>query len=206
MTEKELTEKDTERRAVTPKSQWKDVNVNLTYIKNAQVQIGRFKIPFGLDELTGVTQNDFVYRSLGANYLAPARDIGGMVHGRFFKRGLNYWVGVFEHDGDNARSKKIQGGDETFAARVTGDAVPAAVNPRRRSRALELGTAYHDERAVRRFVPSERAARPHDDDAGHLLRAGLRQRTPAPLGSRRRLDVRARHRPARNTPSSATAG
>ena len=64
---------------VTPKSQWKDVNVNLTYMKNAQVQVGKFKVPFGLDQLTGVTHNDFVYRSLGANYLAPARDIG--VHG-----------------------------------------------------------------------------------------------------------------------------
>jgi hypothetical protein len=30
------------------------------------VQVGRFKIPFGLDQLTGVSHNDFVYRSLGA--------------------------------------------------------------------------------------------------------------------------------------------
>ena len=69
-TESELTEKDIEA-GITPKSRWKDVNVNLTYVKNAQVQIGKFKVPFGLDELTGVTHNDFVYRSLGANYLAP---------------------------------------------------------------------------------------------------------------------------------------
>ena len=118
-TEKELTEKDI-LLGITPSSHWKDVNVNLTFIKNAQIQIGKFKVPFGLDELTGVTHNDFVYRSLGASYLAPARDIGGMVHGRFFKRGLNYWVGVFQHDGDNARSKKIEGGGRTLAARVTG--------------------------------------------------------------------------------------
>jgi phosphate-selective porin OprO/OprP len=119
LTEKELTDKDI-LAGVTPASHWKDVNVNLTFVKNAQVQIGKFKVPFGLDQLTGVTHNDFIYRSLGANYLAPARDIGAMVHGRFFKRGLNYWAGVFQHDGDNARSKKIQGGDNTFAARVTG--------------------------------------------------------------------------------------
>ncbi len=30
-----------------------------------------------------------------------------MVHGRFFNRGLNYWVGGFQHDGDNSRSRKI---------------------------------------------------------------------------------------------------
>lgn len=120
-TEKELTDKDI-AIGITPKSQWKDVNVNLRYVKGAQVQIGKFKVPFGLDELTGVTHNDYVYRSLGANYLDPGRDIGAMVHGQFFKKGLSYAVGVFDHDGDNARSKKIQGGGHTFAARMT--AVP----------------------------------------------------------------------------------
>ncbi len=119
LTENELTEKDI-ARGYTRQPQWKDVNVNLDYINNAQIQVGKFKIPFGLDTTTGVSHNDFIFRSLGAIYLTPSRDIGGMVHGRFFKRGLNYWTGVFQHDGDNARSKKIQGGDETFAARVTG--------------------------------------------------------------------------------------
>ena len=120
----------------------KDVNVNVTYLKNAQVKLGKFKIPFGLDEMTGVTQNDYIYRSLGANYLAPARDIGGMVHGRFFKRGVNYWAGFFRHDGDNARSKKILGGDRTFAARLT--ARPFRRLARPAIGAIELGTAYAD--------------------------------------------------------------
>jgi phosphate-selective porin len=139
LTEKELTEKDI-ALGITPSSRWKDVNVNLTFVKNAQIQIGKFKIPFGLDELTGVTHNDFVYRSLGASYLAPARDIGGMVHGRFFKRGLNYWAGVFEHDGDNARSKKIQGGDLTAAGRIT--ATPFRPLTKSPIGAMEIGTAY----------------------------------------------------------------
>src|SRR2546428_4168975 len=117
--ERELTEKELDA-GKTPKSPWEDVNVNPTFVKNAQVQLGKFKIPFGLDELTGVTHNDFVYRSLGANYLAPARDIGVMVHGRFWKKGLSYAAGVFQHDGDNARSKKIEGGNETLGARITG--------------------------------------------------------------------------------------
>ena len=136
LTEKELTEKEL-LSGVQQGSPWKDVNVNLTFIKNAQVQIGKFKIPFGLDQLTGVTHNDFIYRSLGASYLASARDIGVMAHGRFFKRGLSYWAGVFQHDGDNARSKKIQGGDETVAGRISGA-------PFRRFgvKGLELGTAF----------------------------------------------------------------
>jgi len=117
--ERELTEKEVDV-GKTPKSPWKDVDINVDYIKNAQIQVGKFKIPFGLDQLTGVTHGDFVYRSLGANYLAPARDVGAMVHGRFFKHRLNYSSGVFRHDGDNAHSGKIQGGDTTFAARLTG--------------------------------------------------------------------------------------
>jgi phosphate-selective porin OprO and OprP len=139
LTENELTEKDV-LLGLTPSSQWKDVNVNLTYAKDAQVQIGRFKIPFGLDQLTGVTHNDFVYRSMGASYLAPARDTGVMVHGRFFKRGLNYWAGVFAHDGDNARSKKIEGGDRTVAGRLTG--APFRKLAPRLLGAIQLGTAY----------------------------------------------------------------
>jgi len=139
LTEKELTDKDI-LAGVTPASHWKDVNVNLTFVKNAQVQVGKFKVPFGLDQLTGVTHNDFIYRSLGANYLAPARDIGAMVHGRFFKRGLNYWTGVFQHDGDNARSKKIQGGDQTFAARVTG--MPFRKIASGSIAAIEIGSSF----------------------------------------------------------------
>jgi phosphate-selective porin OprO/OprP len=139
LTEQELTDKEL-LAGYESKSLWKDVDVNISYIDNAQVQVGKFKIPFGLDELTGDSHNDFASRSLGANYLAPSRDIGVMVHGRFFKRGLNYWTGVFRHDGDNARSKKIVGGDETYAGRVTGTPFrrlsPAAFG------GFEIGTAY----------------------------------------------------------------
>jgi len=136
--ERELTEKELDA-GKTPKSPWKDVYVDLDFVKNAQVKLGKFKIPFGLDELTGVTHNDFVYRSLGANYLAPARDIGGMVHGSFLKHGLQYWTGVFAHDGDNARSSKIAGGDETFAARVTGTPFRALME---RLGEIEIGSAF----------------------------------------------------------------
>ncbi len=118
LTEQELTDKDI-LRGFMPESQWKDVNVNVKYMKKAQIQVGKFKLPFGLDELTSIAQNDFVYRSLGALYLAPGRDIGGMVHGSFFKRGLTYAAGVFQHDGDHASSKKVQGADQTVATRVT---------------------------------------------------------------------------------------
>jgi phosphate-selective porin OprO/OprP len=118
LTEHELSDKDL-LLGYTPRPQWKDVNVNVKYLKKSQIQLGRFKVPFGLDELTSASQNDFVHRSLGATYLDPGRDVGAMVHGSFFKRGLTYAAGVFQHDGDNARSKKVQGGDRTVATRLT---------------------------------------------------------------------------------------
>jgi phosphate-selective porin len=109
------------------KSQWKDVYVELNASDAFQARGGKFKVPYGLDQTSGETNLDFVYRSLGGDYLSPGRDIGGMVHGRFFKRGLNYWAGGFEHDGDNSRSTKTSGNDEvvvgegdfTVAGRVT---------------------------------------------------------------------------------------
>jgi phosphate-selective porin OprO/OprP len=110
--------------AKSEKTPWRDLWVELKVSDALQIRGGRFKIPFGLDQLTGVTNNDFITRSLGGVYLSPARDRGGMVHGRFFGRGLNYSVGLFEHDGDNSRSRKVAGGDRTFAARVSGTPFP----------------------------------------------------------------------------------
>ena len=137
--ERELKEREVDNSQNNSNSEgklWKDVYVEANYSNKAQVRVGKFKIPFGLDETSGEAELDFVYRSLAGSYLSPARDIGVMVHGRFFKRGLSYWTGVFRHDGDNARSKKIQGGDETFAARL-------AATPFRRVGVpgLELGGA-----------------------------------------------------------------
>jgi phosphate-selective porin len=101
------------------KTLWKDVYVDANLTDALQVRAGRFKIPFGGEQLTGISNIDFVYRSLGATYLSPSRDIGAALHGNLFDDRINYWAGVFEHDGDNSRSRRIEGGDETFAARVT---------------------------------------------------------------------------------------
>ncbi|MGH9139657.1 MAG: OprO/OprP family phosphate-selective porin, partial [Vicinamibacterales bacterium] len=138
-TEQELTDKDLDA-GVTPKSRWKDVYLNLTWYKKAQIEAGKFKVPFGLDELTSVTHNDFVYRSLGANYLAPGRDVGAMVHGSFFKHGLTYAMGLFDGDGDNAKSKKLEGGGHTLAGRVT--VMPLRHLTSSPAGRLEIGSAF----------------------------------------------------------------
>ncbi len=118
--EYELTERESDAPNTRTNKAWKDVYVDANISDAVQVRGGKFKIPFGLEQLTGISNLDFVYRSLSASYLAPARDIGVAVHGRLFDRGLNYWGGWFRQDGENARSSSIEGADDTIAVRVTG--------------------------------------------------------------------------------------
>ncbi len=99
---------------------WRDVYADYTQFDGIQIQGGKFKLPFGLEENTGSTNLDFVYRSMASTRLAPGRDIGVMVHGRVLKRFLRYEGGVFDHDGRNARlhdPEHVSGGP-TLAGRV----------------------------------------------------------------------------------------
>jgi phosphate-selective porin OprO/OprP len=96
-------------------SPWRDVFVNFRYFRDAQVQAGKFKVPFSLEQITGPTNLDFVYRSRIAADLAPGRDIGAMVHGRGSRVG--YEVGVFQHDGENSKFDFNEGADTTVAGR-----------------------------------------------------------------------------------------
>ncbi len=118
--EREFSERDTVEESGRPrKSQWKDVWVEANFSNALQIRVGKFKVPYGLDQISGESELDFVHRSLGGDYLSPGRDIGAMIHGRFYGRRLNYSFGGFKQDGDNSRSRKIAGGDTTFAGRVT---------------------------------------------------------------------------------------
>jgi phosphate-selective porin len=47
------------------KSQWKDFYVEYVATDFMQIRGGQFKIPYGLDQTSGETNLDFVYRSLG---------------------------------------------------------------------------------------------------------------------------------------------
>jgi phosphate-selective porin len=80
---------------------WKDVYGHWTTFDALSVKFGRFKMPFGLEQNTGVTDLDFAYRSVGSTSIAPGRDIGVMAHGEFLDGALIYEAGVFDDDGDN---------------------------------------------------------------------------------------------------------
>jgi len=100
---------------------WRDVFANYHQFDVVQVQGGKFKLPFSLDENTSPANLDFVFRSLAANQLAPGRDIGVMVHGRVVNRKIRYELGSFDHDGRNGRTRNLERvyGDRAIAGRVT---------------------------------------------------------------------------------------
>jgi phosphate-selective porin OprO and OprP len=117
---------------------WRDVYANYHQFSAVQVQGGKFKLPFSLDENTSASNLDFVYRSLAANQLAPGRDRGVMAHGRVLRRMLGYELGAFDHDGRNGRTRNPARvfGDQTFAGRLT-------VQPLRPFKSdLQLGVAF----------------------------------------------------------------
>jgi phosphate-selective porin OprO and OprP len=102
-------------REIEETDPWRDVFVNYRALRAAQIQAGQFKIPFGLEETTSGANLDFMYRSIVSTRLAPGRDNGVMLHGRVGGRSLGYEIGVFAHDGDNARPK---GGTRVFGGRT----------------------------------------------------------------------------------------
>lgn len=130
-----------ERELGDDEDPWRDVYVNYSQFAAVQVQVGKFKMPFSLDENTGATNLDFVYRSLMASTLAPGRDRGYMVHGRIGGRHLQYQFGRFEHDGRNAKSKNPDRvfGEDTTAARVVSAPFRSSKSP---AREFEVGLAW----------------------------------------------------------------
>ena len=115
-------------RDLNEDGRWRDVFVNWRTFRQAEVMGGRFKVPFGREQLIGSTDIDFAFRALVSSTIPPARDTGGMIHGRFLQRGFTYEVGVFDDDGDNGRLEEAQFSrpntkpeaiGPSFAARVT---------------------------------------------------------------------------------------
>ena len=95
-------------RDLDPDGEWRDVFARWRTYRQFEVSAGRFKVPFGREELTSFSEIDFAYRALVSTTVPPARDSGVMVSGRFLRRGLTYEAGVFDDDGDNGRLQEPQ--------------------------------------------------------------------------------------------------
>ena len=62
--------------ALDSENPWRDVFLNYRKIRPIQVQGGKFKIPFGLDQLTSEFSNNFIERSLIGTQIAPGATRG----------------------------------------------------------------------------------------------------------------------------------
>lgn len=133
-----------------PDGVWRDLYVNVRPLAYAQVQGGKFKIPFGYERLTGPRNLDFVYRSRMSDALTPGRSVGVMAHGRPFKRVIRYAVGMFEDDGDqppDLESMDMVPGEQpqeqgrSWAARATVAPLRLTSLPGKYNN-LEVGGAY----------------------------------------------------------------
>jgi phosphate-selective porin OprO and OprP len=176
-----------ERELAVDNAGWRDVYINYKQFHFAEVQAGKFKMPFSLDENTSSTNLDFVFRSLAAMFLAPGRDIGVMAHGRLLTRGmLRYEIGAFDHDGRNARRATVSDrvyGDRTFAGRVTLQPFRALTSP---ASDLSFGVAFTDSNVQEGFP---------DLRGRTALDLGFYRPNLWVNGSRQRIGVEARWRP-----------
>jgi phosphate-selective porin OprO/OprP len=136
-------------RELQKNNPWRDVYVNVRIATPLEVRVGKFKMPFGYERLTGVGDLDFAFRTLLSDILAPGRDVGIQVHGGLFRRVMTYQAGVFRHDGDNARlrdevfllpGEEAQKPDRSVAARLSFEPFRHAPGPRDLRR-LYLGVA-----------------------------------------------------------------
>ena len=130
--------------------QWKDVFGNWTTFDEFSVKGGRFKMPFGLEQNTGVSDLDFAYRTLGSTKIAPGRDTGVMAYGELLNGSLVYEAGVFDDDGDNGEleverfvieGEDLEGIGPSFAARVVGELF-RGLPVHDRLKGAEFGIAY----------------------------------------------------------------
>lgn len=121
---------------------WRDLFVNLRPLRQLEIRLGRFKVPFSLEQTTSSMAIDFAYRSLAASFLAPGRDVGVMGHGDLVRNRLKYEVGVFREGGDNARVKEAMApaSQRTIAGRIVSRPWSSTRLPSLRN--LEVGVAF----------------------------------------------------------------
>lgn len=78
-----------------------DAYVEFAKFPAATLRVGQYKVPFGLQELTSDTRQEFVDRSITNAKFTPSRDIGLMLLGNAWDKKFGYQVGIFNGSGQN---------------------------------------------------------------------------------------------------------
>ena len=170
-----------ERETRDVKQPWRDVFVNVRPLRALEVQFGRFKMPFSLEQTTGSMDLNFAYRALAATYLAPSRDIGVMAHGDTLRNALKYEFGLFREGGDNARITEAMNpvSQRTIAGRVVTRPLVAMQVPALRD--LEVGAAFTAGRVPEGLNSLRAETIPGDTFVDRVYVNGLRRRLGAEL-------------------------
>jgi phosphate-selective porin OprO/OprP len=118
-----------------------DAYVNLRYLPHAQLQVGKFKPPVGLERLQSATAITFIERGF-PTLLVPSRDLGVQVWGDVLGGRLSYALGAFNgvRDGGNSENLDVDTDDgKDLVARLF--AHPFAESAHDSLRGLGLGVA-----------------------------------------------------------------
>src|SRR5712691_8458550 len=85
-----------------------DIFINWHQFAEAQIKLGQYKAPFGLEQITPDTKLFFIERSLPTGALTPERQIGAQIWGKPCtntwpeqKDLLTYYAGIFNGNGRN---------------------------------------------------------------------------------------------------------
>ena len=94
-----------------------DAYVQLNYFSRANLRVGKFKPPVGLERLQSDDDTSFVERGF-PTLLVPSRDIGYQISGDIVKRRVSYTAGVFNGVPDNGLSDTSVSSHRDYAARI----------------------------------------------------------------------------------------
>lgn len=111
--------------------------LNIAWWQPVQFRFGQFKMPMSLEEQMSSNSTDFMERSF-ANQLAPAKEIGAMVHGIPFK-GTTYALAFSNGQGQNAVEGDIREDGKDIIGRVTANFAEMIEN---KDMVLHAGLSY----------------------------------------------------------------
>ncbi len=125
--------------------------VEFAPVPEAVVRVGQYKVPFGLQELTSDTRQEFVDRSIVNSKFSVSRDIGVMLYGNAWEKKFGYQAGFFNGSGQNNPQEDQK---QMYAARIWIDPLGEykifeSANDASAEHVLHFGLAYRGGEVMR---------------------------------------------------------
>ena len=121
---------------------WKDNYGDIKVHRWLQVKVGKFKMPFSMEEVGSEDRLDYALKSRATDALAPGRERGVMLHGSTSKGNRwEYQIGVFRYDGESTGIHGVPTGGRTYVMRLTGQPLRSVSQVPKTIRHIYLGVA-----------------------------------------------------------------